>query len=158
MMHEHAPDRALARAVALLDAAPLIDGHNDLPHTIRQAAGGDVAQYDLRARKERRDTDIPRLIEGRVRAQVLAAYVPPKEAQPASYALQQVALIRRLVLAYPDDLMLATRPADIARASRTRRIAVIASIENGAAIEGRIDALEGFHALGVRLITLCHNL
>jgi membrane dipeptidase len=157
-MNLHAPDPALARALALLEDAPLVDGHNDLPHTIRQAAGGDVTRYDLRARTDKRDTDIPRLIEGRVRAQVLAAYVPPREAQPASYALQQVALIRRLVAAYPDALVLATRAADIARARRTGRIAVIASIENGAAIEGRLDALQAFHDLGVRVMTLCHNL
>jgi len=157
-MNRHAPDPALARALALLEDAPLVDGHNDLPHTIRHAAGGDVAQYDLRARREKRDTDIPRLTEGRVRAQVLAAYVPPKETQPASYALQQVALIRRLVAAYPDALLLAMRPADIANAKRTGRIAVIASIENGAAIEGRLDTLDAFRDLGVRLMTLCHNL
>ena len=141
MMDIQTPDPALARALALLDTVPLVDGHNDLPHTIRQAAGGDVAHYDLRARKEKRDTDIPRLTEGRVSAQVLAAYVPPKETQPASYALQQIALIRRLATAYPDALLLATRAADIARAKRTGRIAIIAAIENGAAVEGRIDAL-----------------
>ena len=37
------------------------------------------------------------------------------------------------------------------------RIASFTTIENGAAIENRLDALDAYYALGVRLMTLCHN-
>ena len=45
-----AVDPALQRAHAVLARVPLIDGHNDLPWTVREYKGGpgDVAAYDLR--------------------------------------------------------------------------------------------------------------
>jgi membrane dipeptidase len=150
-------DVALARAMRLLDRAPLVDGHNDLPYLIRHAADGDVVKYDLRQRSDKRDTDIPRLTAGRVSAQFWAAFVPPREQRPASYALQQIALIRRMTATHADVFMPATRSGDIARAKRSGRIACFTAIENAAAIENRLDTLHAFHALGVRLMTLCHN-
>jgi membrane dipeptidase len=150
-------DDALARAHAFLDRHPLVDGHNDLPFLIRRATDGDIARYDLHRRDNHRDTDIPRLTAGRVSAQIWAAFVPPREPQPASYALQQIALIRRLAATHPDVFLPAGRAADIAAAKRRGRIASFTAIENGAAIEGRLDTLGAFYDLGVRLITLCHN-
>jgi membrane dipeptidase len=37
------------------------------------------------------------------------------------------------------------------------RIALVMTIENGAALDGELDALDAYYALGVRLMTLCHN-
>lgn len=150
-------DDTLLRALRLLDRTPLVDGHNDLPHLIRHTADGNVAEYDLRVRKEKRDTDIPRLTAGRVSAQFWAAFVPPREPRPASYALQQIAIVRRLTAMHADVFMPATQSSDIARAKRRGRIACFTAIENGAAAENRLDALHAFYDLGVRLMTLCHN-
>jgi membrane dipeptidase len=149
----------LARARRFLDETPLFDGHNDLPLLIRRRADGDPAAFGLAERRDGRDTDIPRLREGRVAAQIWAAFVPPREARPASFALQQIALVRRFVDAYPDAFMPAFCADDVARAKKRGLIASFVSIENGAAVEdGRLDSLDAYHALGVRLITLCHNL
>ena len=52
---------ALAQARSLLARTALVDGHNDLPWTIREAGRGDLASYDLRAEREKGDTDLPRL-------------------------------------------------------------------------------------------------
>ncbi len=150
-------DGALVHALEFLDKTPLVDGHNDLAYLIRRHAKGNIAAYDLCRRTEGRDTDLPRLREGRVSAQVFAAFVPPREPNPASFALMQIALIRRMNAIHPDAFMPATRASDIARAKRRGRIASFASIENGAAIESRLDALSAFYDLGVRLLTLCHN-
>ena len=151
----------LARVHALLDHAPLVDGHNDLPILIRRDAAGDVAAYDLLAdhttKHPKRDTDIPRLREGRVAAQFWAAFVPPREAKPASYALQQIALVHRMNALYPDVFHPARRVADIAEAKAKGKIASFITIENGAALENRPETLEAFYDLGVRLMTLCHN-
>ena len=150
---------ALAQAYALLATTPLIDAHNDLPYVIRadRQAQGDVAAYRLDERRNSGDTDIPRLREGRLAAQVWAAFVPPREPHPASYALQQIALIRRMNDLHADVFLPALRAADVKRARRQKKIASFIAIENGAAIENRLDALDAFYALGVRLMTLCHN-
>src|SRR3974390_1125006 len=152
-------DPALDRARALLSETPLVDGHNDLPFVIRadREARGDVAAFRLAERRETGDTGIPRLRDGKVGAQVWAAFVPPKDQRPASFALAQIALIRRMHELHPDVFLPAFRAADIARAKRQGKIASLIAIENGAAIENRLDALDAFHALGVRLMTLCHN-
>jgi membrane dipeptidase len=120
-------------------------------------AQGDIAAYGLSRRRPTGDTDIPRLREGRVAAQFWAAFVPPKEPHPASFALQQIALIRRLNEIHRDVFLPAYRSGDVARARRQGKIASFITIENGAAVENRIDALDSFYGLGVRLMTLCHN-
>lgn len=149
----------LRRALQFLDRTPLIDGHNDLAHVIRNdpQAGGDVATYNLAARRVTGDTDIPRLREGRVAAQFWAAFVPPREQQPASFALQQIALVHRMMEIHSDRFILALRSGDVSHARRHGKIASFVTIENGAALENRIDALNSFYGLGVRLMTLCHN-
>lgn len=149
----------LARARKFLDRAALIDGHNDLPYVIRtdRDAAGDVARFGLRRNLPGRDTDIPKLRNGRVAAQFFAAYVPPGEPRPASFALQQIALVRQMARLHDDVFLFATRAADVARARRLGRIAAFLTIENGAAIEGRLDTLAAFRDLGVSLMTLCHN-
>ena len=150
---------ALAQARAFLAKTPLVDGHNDLPYVIRvdKAAPGDVAAFDLEHARPGRDTDIARLRAGMVSAQFFAAFVPPAEKHPASYALQQIALIRRMNALHPDSLLPALRAADIVRAKRLGKIASFTTIENGAALEGRLETLQAYYDLGVRLMTLCHN-
>ena len=152
-------DPFLQRALALLDATPLVDGHNDMPYVIRanKQARGDVAAFALQERREDRDTDIPALREGRVSAQIWAAFVPPREARPASYALQQIALVRTMHRLHADVFTAAERASDIAIAKSAGRIASFIAIENGVAIENRLDALDAYYDLGVRLMTLCHN-
>jgi membrane dipeptidase len=151
-------DQNLDRALRLLDETPLFDAHNDLPIVIRadKAAHGDVAAFRLDQRHEKGDTDIPRLREGRVGAQFWAAFVPPKEEKQASFALQQIALVHRMHAAFPEVFLPSFAAADVARAKNEGKIASFIAIENGGAIEGRLDALDAFYALGVRLITLCH--
>lgn len=152
-------DSALRQALALLAETPLFDAHNDLPYVIRvdPQARGDVAAFGLDQRRNSGDTDIPRLRDGKVAAQFWAAFVPPGEQRPASYALQQIALIRRMNELHPDAFLPALRASDVKRAHRKRKIASFIAIENGAAIENRLDALDAYYDLGVRLMTLCHN-
>ncbi|MFV0281689.1 MAG: dipeptidase [Rhodoblastus sp.] len=152
-------DKAYRQALELLEASPLVDAHNDLPYVIRAdpQAKGDVAAYRMQERRGSGDTDIPRLREGRVSAQFWAAFVPPKEPRPASYALQQIALIRHMNETHADVFLPAFCADDVERARRAGKIASFIAIENGAAIENRLDALDAYYHLGVRLMTLCHN-
>lgn len=152
-------DAALRQAHEILAASPFVDAHNDLPYVIRidKEAQGDPALYRLDQRRNSGDTDIPRLREGRVAAQFWAAFVPPKEPQPASFALQQIALVRRMNALHPEVFLPALRASDVKRAHRQKKIASFIAIENGAALENRLDSLDAYYELGVRLMTLCHN-
>jgi membrane dipeptidase len=149
----------LARARALLDRVPLVDAHNDLPWVIRRdrRALGDVAAYGLARRRRGRDTDIPRLRAGKVRAQFWIAFVPTRFPNPARTGLEQIELIERIHESHPDVFLRATRSSDIARAARLGRIASFIGVENGAVIENSIAMLRTIYRLGVRSMTLCHN-
>src|SRR6266576_3051562 len=69
------PDPALARARALLAAAPLIDTHNDLPSMLLDKYRGDLTKVDLAAVQMQLCADVPRLLEGGVGAQYWSVFV-----------------------------------------------------------------------------------
>nr|WP_211302521.1 dipeptidase [Nannocystis exedens] len=155
-----AADPALQRAHAVLARVPLIDGHNDLPWTIREAkeAPGDVAAYDLRA-ATKGHTDLPRLRTGRVGAQFWSVYVPGD--RPAGelvrLQLEQIDLARRMIAQYPDDLALALTADEVEAAFRAGRVASLLGAEGGHTLANSLGTLRAYHALGVRYLTLTHN-
>lgn len=152
-------DNAYAAALALLDRAPLIDGHNDLPYVIRKdrMAKGDVGLYDLTKVHAEVDTDIPRMKAGKLAAQFFAAYVPPNEPRPAGFALAQIALMRDILRRHADAFRPGLSADDVMAAKAEGRIALFMTIENGSALDHQLDALDAYYDLGIRLMTLCHN-
>ena len=152
-----AEDAALVRARALLDRVGLVDGHNDLPWTLRETFEGDLSRVDLRKRGATVDTDIPRLREGRVSGQFWSVFIPSGLSNPARTQLEQIELARRMIDAYPDTFLLATSAADVARARPQGKIASLLGMENGQALENSLGALRAFYALGVRYMTLTHG-
>jgi membrane dipeptidase len=153
-------DRALERARKLLRSTPLIDGHNDLPWTIRETTNAprDVAAYDLRTRTPGH-TDLARLAEGQVGAQFWSIYIPGdiKDSGYAKVQLEQFDIARRVIARYPERLELALGADDIERSFKRGRIASLLGMEGGHAIENSLGALRSYYALGARYLTLTHN-
>jgi membrane dipeptidase len=152
-----AEDEALVRARALLDRVALVDGHNDLPWTLRETVGGDLSRVDLRKLGATVDTDIPRLREGRVSGQFWSVFIPSGLPHPARTQLEQIELARRMIDAYPDTFLFATRAEDVERARAQGKIASFLGMENGQALENSLGALRAYYALGVRYMTLTHG-
>jgi membrane dipeptidase len=155
----HAEDAALEHARRVLAAHPVIDGHNDLPWTIREYAKAprDVVAYDLRSRTPG-DTDLERLREGGVGGQFWSVYVPGD--LPGGFArtqLEQIDIARRMIARYPDRLAFATTADEVERAMKAGRVASLLGIEGGHAIESSLGALRAYFDLGVRYMTLTHN-
>jgi len=152
-------DEALRRADKVLRDSILVDGHNDLPITIREykAAPFDVDAYDLR-KPTPGDTDLARLRAGRLGAQFWSVYIPGEGRGPfARPQLEQIDIAHRIIERYPEAFQLATSVADVRKAKRRGRIASMLGMEGGYGLENSIGALRNYYALGVRYMALTHN-
>jgi membrane dipeptidase len=149
-------DAALRHAREILREAPLVDTHNDLPWLIREYAGGDLADYDLR-KKTPHETDLARLREGEVGAQFWSVWIPSVESGWARLQLEQIDLARRMIAAYPEAFVFATKAADIEAARRSGKIASFLGGENGLALENSLGTLRAYYDLGMRYMTLTHG-
>jgi membrane dipeptidase len=154
-----ADDPAMARALRVLTAHPIIDGHNDLPWTIREneQAPRDVRAYDIRSRAPGA-TDFPRLKAGHVGGQFWSVYTPG-ESKYEDYArlqLEQIDIARQVVARYP-EMAWALTADDMERALRTGRLGSALGLEGGHAIQNSLGALRAYYDLGVRYMTLTHN-
>ncbi|ALG08016.1 dipeptidase [Kibdelosporangium phytohabitans] len=152
------------RAVALLSTTQLADGHNDLPWALRQIGGPDpaaaVGSTDLTVVQPGLHTDIPRLRQGGVGLQFWSVYVPCQfDGHSAVTAvLEQIEVVYRLAERYPDELAIATTADEAEAAFRSGRIASMLGAEGGHCIAESLGVLAALRRLGVRYMTLTHNL
>ena len=105
-------------------------------------------------------TDLPRLAQRRRRRAVLVGLRPSSAAGEAALVttLEQIDLVRQLVARYPDALELAFTAADVQRIMDSGRVASLLGAEGGHSIAGSLGALRSLYLLGVRYMTLTHNL
>ena len=153
-------DSNLARAKRILKTTPLVDGHNDLAWRIREdkQTPRDVEAYDLR-KTTPGHTDLARMKEGMVGAQFWSVYIPG-EIRDSGYArvqLEEIDIARRFIAKYPERLAFATRAADIRKDFSQGKVASFLGMEGGHAIENSLGALRAYYDLGVRYMTLTHN-
>ncbi|MBR9977989.1 MAG: dipeptidase [Bacteroidetes bacterium] len=133
-------------------ASPVIDGHNDVLGRVLR--GGDIT-----VRSKKGHSDIPRLREGSVDAQIFAVWVPTRHKGAAAwrYTLEAIDSMKAMVDRMPDMLLLATGHDDIDRAIREDKLAVILSLEGGRSIEGKRERILELHRRGLRAFGLTWN-
>ena len=147
-------------ARALLDRFPVIDGHNDLAWALRQAVAQNPAQTDISRPVAFTHTDLPRLAQGGVGGQFWSVYVPAQLAGEAALltTIEQIDLVRQLAARHPGAMELAFTAADVQRIMDSGRVASLLGAEGGHSIAGSLGALRALYLLGVRYMTLTHNL
>jgi membrane dipeptidase len=153
------PIRLTPAAIALHKTCLVIDGHNDLPWTMRKKANSSFDEVDISQSIPQFHTDIPRLRAGGVGAQFWSVYAPTDtiaDRRSAHYVMEQIDLVRRMIRRYPETFELALSADDIERIHKQGKIASLIGMEGGHAIENSLGLLRQFHALGARYMTLTH--
>jgi membrane dipeptidase len=158
------PDPArVERARKILDASPLIDGHNDLPWEIRKRYQNHFDKIDLKAGTAKLDppmhTDIPRLRQGGVGGQFWSVYIPVEiqGADAVQAVMEQIDDVHRLAERYPETFEIARTADDVARIHKAGRIASLPGMEGGHSIHNSLAALRLLYAAGARYMTLTHS-
>jgi membrane dipeptidase len=161
-------------AAAALKAAPVWDGHNDVPEQLRNRRKDVLAGFDFNdtthelgedkwsdkpsTKADPKQTDLPRLRAGKVGAQFWSVYVPAELSEPQAVqaTLEQIDVMKRLIARHPADLQFCTDSACVEGALKTGRIASLLGMEGGHSIGGSLAVLRQMHALGARYMTLTH--
>jgi membrane dipeptidase len=142
----------------VLRAAPVFDGHNDLPWALREAGLSALDGVDL-TNQPRFHTDLQRLRDGGVGAQWWSVYVPSTlpDDQAVAETMDQIDLVHRMVTQYPQYLALATTVDEAQAVVASGRIASLLGAEGGHSMGGELDGLDRLYERGVRYMTLTHN-
>jgi len=148
-----------ARAERVHRQAIVVDGHNDIPSVMLSTG------YDLGTPSTKTHTDLARMKAGGITGEFFSIYVDADLATSPTVkgggalrrAIDLIDVTYRQVERHPAELLLATTAADIRRAKREGKVAVLMGIEGGHAIENSLGALRVLHRLGCRYMTLTHS-
>jgi len=162
LSREPAPEQV---AAAALEAAPVFDGHNDVPIQLRGRFDNLINDFDFVDTLDTQDgdraamhTDLVRLEKGDVGAQFWSVYIPGEAGRDyARTQLEQIATACRMIEKYPDVFAYAGTADEVVRARRQGKIASMLGMEGGYGIENSLGPLKAYYDLGVRYMTLTHN-
>jgi membrane dipeptidase len=135
------------------DRAFVIDLHNDVMEVIY----GSNFAYQLAARHPTSHTDIPRLRDGGVDAQIFSIWINPNSYAPSMYYSTAAKFIDTMKAQFsrnPNDVTLVTRAGAIDTAFTQKKIAGILVVEGGHCIEDNLEKLRAFYQAGVRVMTI----
>ena len=159
-------------ADAALEAAPVWDGHNDVPIQLRARFGNVINDFnfvdttdtggeegDTSWNGRVMHTDLVRLRKGKVGAQFWSVFVTTALTEPEAVqaTIEQIDVTRRLIARYPGRMALALTADDVQRAMKRGRIASLIGMEGGHSIGSSLAVLRQMYAMGARYMTLTHS-
>jgi membrane dipeptidase len=153
LTQQPAGDQVSARAKQLHERAIVVDSHDDTTQRLVFDKN-----FNLAARNQNGNIDIPRMREGGLDALFFSIWVPSDVTGPPAVkrALDQIDAVREAVRTFPNDLTLATTAAEVRRAAAEHKIAALMGMEGGHMIDDDLRLLRVYAALGVCYMTLTH--
>jgi len=151
------------KALRIHRSSIIIDGHNDIVSPMTDD------DYDLATPSKGKihltdgtpfHTDLERFKESGITGEFFSIYNGGetwKAGRSMPRAIDMIDATYAQVERHPDRLMMCATAADIRRAKQVNKVCVLMGIEGGYAIEDSLRALREFYRLGVRYMTLTHN-
>ena len=162
-MPQGADPKIWAEALKIHRKAIIVDGHNDIPspltdddldlatNTAGMIHATDGTPYH---------TDLARFKASGITGEFFSIYVGGdtwKAGHAMQRAMDMIDSSYREAERHPDQLMMCTTAAEIRQAKKLNKVCVLMGIEGGYAIENSLHALRNFYRLGIRYMTLTHN-
>jgi membrane dipeptidase len=149
------------RALNLHRRSIVVDGHNDItgPMVDMDLNLANDSTGRLQPGGDPMHTDIARWKKGGMTGEFMSIYVSGGTLRTGGSMRRAMDLIdaTNREAERHEDLVMCTTAAEIRRAKRQNKICLLMGIEGGYAIENSLYALRNFYRLGIRYMTLTHN-
>lgn len=161
-MPPNADSKLWAQALKIHRSAIIVDGHNDIPTPLVDE-DFNLATNSVGLWHKDGDpfhTDLARIKASGVTAEFFSIYVSGdtlKTGGAMHRAMDMIDSRNREVERHPQALSACTTVAEIRQAKKQQKTCAMMGIEGGYAIENSLYALRNFYRLGVRYMTLTHN-
>ena len=142
--------QAYREAHQLHDRILTLDTHCDTPMLFPQGIHFD-------RRDPRILVDLHKMTEGRLDATIMVAYLPQPTKQPKAYADVIFDQIEAITKQNSDYVRIARTPEELWANKRAGVKSIMLGIENGIALDGKLENLQHFAERGIVYMTLCHN-
>ncbi len=150
------------KALKIHRKAIIIDGHNDIPSPL---VDDDFNLATDSVGKFHRDgdpfhTDLQRFKKSGITGEFFSIYTSGTDYQKGGKmrrAMDMIDATMREVERHPNDLMFCSTAAEIRQAKKRNKVCALMGIEGGYVIENSLFALRNFYRLGIRYMTLTHN-
>ena len=161
-MPKDADPKLWAQALKIHRKAIIVDGHNDIPSPMVDddfdLATSSVGKFHNDG--DPYHTDLARFKASGITGEFFSIYVGGDRMQTHDSmrrAMDMIDATYREAEKHPGQLTMCTTAAEIRRAKKAGKVCVLMGIEGGYAIENSLYALRNFYRLGIRYMTLTHN-
>ena len=138
----------------------IADGHIDLPHRLKKA--GYLNKDDVLdiTKDTDGDFDYKKSKKGGLDAPFMSIYIPTEfqeSSKEKKLADSLIDMVIKITESFPDKFALANNPSEIKNNFSKGLISLPMGIENGAAIEKKLENIDYFFNRGIRYMTLTHG-
>ena len=138
----------------------IVDGHIDLPYRLKEAGYLKKNKILDLTKETDGDFDYAKSKRGGLDAPFMSIYIPAefqKSGGAKKLADSLINLVVKITNSFPTKFALANNPSDIKDNFSKGLISLPMGIENGAAIEKKLENIDYFFERGIRYITLTHG-
>tara|TARA_B100000214_G_scaffold151130_1_gene108147 strand:- start:435 stop:1586 length:1152 start_codon:yes stop_codon:yes gene_type:complete len=138
----------------------IVDGHIDLPYRLKEAGYLKKDKILDLTKETDGDFDYVKSKRGGLDAPFMSIYIPAefqKSGGAKKLADSLINLVVKITNSFPTKFALANNPSDIKDNFSKGLISLPMGIENGAAIEKKLENIDYFFERGIRYITLTHG-